>query len=177
MIMIVPNIFLLYNLYIYRMTTITELSNELEIMEKRLEVFKKLKVNHKIMEDTHNHALYSIAPGYFQSWARWWQGENQKKTYEHLDIYFTEFLKLLDKQLAYIRRKKESDIVILGKRTTLFINSIIPGIHTLKSTYPNYEDLRAKIDSIILVLLDFNNEFRQESYGAEKRWRSKSFDM
>ena len=67
------------------MTTITELSNELEIMEKRLEVFKKLKVNHKIMEDTHNHALYSIAPGYFQSWARWWQGEKQKKTYEHLD--------------------------------------------------------------------------------------------
>ena len=98
----------------------------------------------------------------------------KKKTYEHLDIYFTEFLKLLDKQLAYIRRKKESDIVILGKRTTLFINSIIPGIHTLKSTYPNYEDLRAKIDSIILVLLDFNNEFRQESYGAEKRWRSKA---
>ena len=73
------------------MTTITELSNELEIMEKRLEVFKKLKVNHKIMEDTHNHALYSIAPGYFQSWARWWQGENQKKTYEPLDIYIDDF--------------------------------------------------------------------------------------
>ena len=131
------------------MTTITELSKKLEIIERKLEVFKKLRVNHKIMEDAHTHTLYSIAPGYFQSWARWWQGENQNKTYEHLDIYFTEFTKLLDKQLAYIRRKTESDIVILGKRTTLFINSIIPGIHTLKSTYPKYEDLRAKVDSII----------------------------
>jgi len=159
------------------MSTISELSKELATSERKIEVFQKLKINHKIMEDVHQHVLYSIAPGYFQSWARWWQGESHKKTYTHLDTYFTEFTKLLDKQLAYIRRKKESDIVILGKRTTIFINSIIPGIHTLKTTYPEYEDLHAKIDSIILVLLDFNNEFRRESYGAEQRWRSKSFDM
>jgi len=159
------------------MTTITELSKELEIIKRKLEIFKKLKINHKIMEDTYRHTLYSIAPGYFQSWARWWQGENQKKTYTHLGTYFTEFTKLLDKQLAYIRRKKESDIVILGKRTTIFINSIIPGIHTLKTTYPNFDDLHAKVDSIILVLLDFNNEFRRESYGAVKRLRSQSFEM
>ena len=36
MIMIAPNIFLLYNLYIYRMTTITELSNELEINREKV---------------------------------------------------------------------------------------------------------------------------------------------
>ena len=177
MIMTRPNIILFYNIYIYIMTTPVELSKKLEEFERKLEVFKKLKINYKIMEDTQNNTLYSIAPGYFQSCARWWQGENQKKTYAHLTNYFTEFAKLLDTQLAHIRRKKESDIVILGKRTTLFINSIIPGIHTLKTTYPDYDDLHAKIDSIILVLLDFNNEFRQESFGAEKRWRSKSFDM
>jgi len=159
------------------MTTITELGKELNIIERKLEVFKSLKINDKIMEDTYKHTLYSIAPGYFQSWARWWQGENQKKTYEHLGTYFTEFTKLLDKQLASIRKKKESDIVILGKRTTIFINSIIPGIYTLKTTYPSYDDLHAKVDSIILVLLDFNNEFRRESYGNVTRRRSQSFDM
>jgi len=159
------------------MSTMPELSTELQTIERKLEVFQNLKKNHKIMEDVQKNILYSIAPGYFQSWARWWQGESQKSTYTHLDTYFTEFTKLLDKQLAYVRKKKESDIIILGKRTTIFINSIISGIHTLKTTYPDYDDLHAKVDSIILVLLDFNNEFRRESYGAEKRWRSKSFDM
>ena len=39
---------------------------------------------------------------------------------------------------------------------------------------PNYIESYISLGK---VLLDFNNEFRQESYGAEKRWRSKSFDM
>ena len=44
------------------MTTITELSKELEIIKRKLEIFKKLKINHKIMEDTYRHTLYSRAP-------------------------------------------------------------------------------------------------------------------
>ena len=89
----------------------------------------------------------------------------------------TEFIKLLDEELTMIKNQPSREIVSLGKNTTKFINDIIPGIHSLKVTYSECIQLNAKIDSIILILLDFNNDFRKESKCCCQRKRAKSFDI
>jgi len=187
MIMQSSAIFHLFNLSIIYMTSmpetspnepsIAELTNKLDIHKKQLNVFYTLTAHHKLMKDHHENVLFSVPPGYFQSWTRWWHGENKKTTLVHLDEFFTEFIKLLDKELGTIKREPSREIVTLGKNTTKFINDIIPGIHSLKTTYPECLQLHAKIDSIILILLDFNNDFRKESKCCCARQRSKSFDI
>ena len=156
---------------------IVELINKLEIHKKHLNVFNTLKANHKLMKDHHENVLFSVPPGYFQSLTRWWHGENKKTTLGHLDEFFTEFIKLLDEELMMIKNQPSREIISLGKNTTKFINDIIPGIHSLKVTYSECIQLNAKIDSIILILLDFNNDFRKESKCCCQRKRAKSFDI
>ena len=59
---------------------------------------------------------------------------------------FTDFL---DNILSGPSFKKLIDEMIL------FINDLMVGLYNLKTTYPDYEDIKCKIDSIIMTLIDF----------------------
>ena len=55
----------------------------------------------------------------------------------------------------------------------------MPGLHNLKSTYPDFVKLKCKVDSIITTLIDFKDEMRREE-GYDRgqlsgRVRSNSF--
>ena len=88
-----------------------------------------------------------------------WYNENRQKTYKYLDEDFKEFVNYLEKiknmknifKLNIQYRKIIKDIHQL-------INKIIQGLYTLKKTYDEDANIKAKIDSIILTLLDFKNE-------------------
>lgn len=96
--------------------------------------------------------------GTFQKWSRWWHNENHEKTFEYIDNDFSLFAKFLD-QLKTI---SATDGKLLYNKLTLeiinFSNEIIKGLYKLKQTYENNAKLKAKIDSIIMILLDFKNE-------------------
>ena len=46
---------------------------------------------------------------------------------------------------------------IFVSKITDFIDSIMPGLYHLKKTYPEESNLVAKIDSIIVTLIDFKD--------------------
>ena len=51
---------------------------------------------------------------------------------------------------------------LIGKITE-FIDSIMPGLYKLKKTYPEGSNLVAKIDSIIVTLIDFKDNTRKST--------------
>lgn len=123
------------------------LRSDFENIKKTLEVFIVLKKGDKLMKN--GDELYSEPAGFLQSLKRWWYDENQEKTIEYLDEYFKKFMefldKILNKRIRYDFKKEICD----------FINLIIPGLYSLKLTYPNSDELCCKVDSIILTMLDF----------------------
>ena len=49
------------------------------------------------------------------------------------------------------------------ERITEFIDSIMPGLYNLKKTYPQKSNIVAKIDSIIVTLIDFKDSTRRST--------------
>ena len=84
-------------------------------------------------------------------------------------------MRFLDKILAIIDDKNKSIISPLGYSVCKYINEIIPGIHVLKLTYPNYTKLHDKIASIIITLVDFKALYREKIKRGSNRDRALSF--
>lgn len=142
-----------------------------EYLKSKFEILKNIQVGDKIgkifenNEEENKDILYFIKGEYciynnshFQKWSRWWYNENYEKTFNYIDNDFSLFAKYLDnlKNIILIDGK------ILYKNLTLeiveFSNEIIKGLYNLKQTYENNTKIKAKIDSIIMILLDFKNE-------------------
>ena len=152
-----------------------ELDKAFVVQKKKLNIFLSIKVGDKIMEDSSKGVLYIEPPSYFQSIKRWWYGENKVSTFKYLDRYFVEFVRFLDRILAIVDDRNKSSISPLGYSVCKYINNIIPGIHVLKSTYPNYVELHDKIASIIITLIDFKTEYREKIKRGDDRERALSF--
>ena len=100
--------------------------------------------------------------GFFQKFYRWWNNENFEKTFNYLDKDFSIFMKYLD-SVKHFKEKQyfiENKFILdeLVKNIIKFNNKIIYGLYNLKSTYKDVTKIKAKIDSIILTLIDFNTE-------------------
>lgn len=154
--------------------SLVELNEEFCLQKRKLNIFGSIQKNDKIMENGEKGFLYIEPPGYSQMIKRWWYGEDKKTTFRHLDTYFTEFMRFLDNIIAFSKAGKDTEIVPLGHAICEYINKIIPGIHMLKATYPDYVQLHNKIDSIIVTLIDFKTDFRK-TIGYNGRHRSLSF--
>ena len=145
------------------MSDVIQLVNNFAAHKNKLNIFINLHKNDKIMEDRYHKVLYAEPPGYLQFWKRWWYGENKNKTFHHLDIYFTNFMKFLDKIIKKTDMNLSIEMTKLSNDICDYINQIIPGIYSLKDTYPFYKKLHCKVDSIILTLIDFKGEVRKKT--------------
>ena len=129
--------------------------------KEKLDVYIHLRAGDKLMRD--GDIMYGEPPGFFQSWKRWWYKENQETTFQYLDEDFTKFMKLLDKIIQKYNLKYTLSMEKLIGKITEFIDSIMPGLYKLKKTYPEGSNLVAKIDSIIVTLIDFKDNTRKST--------------
>ena len=136
--------------------SIAGLKKQLEGFEKALAVFLYIKEGDKIGKCQDKYALYRA--GYTQNWARRWYGETRDKTLQYLDIDFTRYVKYLDNLLEVDEVQSLIEYKQVISDTVDFTNRIIPGLYALKTTYENYKKLRCKIDSIILIFIDFKDK-------------------
>merc|ERR1712166_1188942 len=99
----------------------------------------------------------------YQNISRWWNNENRDKTFTYLDKDFTKFVKFLD-LVKYKKKFNYNDVefIKLTKKINKLINKIIPGLYNLKQTYFTEKKMEAKIDSIILTLIDFKAEISKK---------------
>ena len=153
------------------MTDLKDLETKFAKAKNELKVFEQLESGHKIMKEPTTNILYSDPPDNLQFIRRWWRGETWKTTITYLDDVFGSFTKFLDTILKYLRINGVGSIHKFMNRVCEYINKIIPGLHTLKYTYSieDRREIHAKIDSIILTLIDF----KEEVYKAKKLFRKK----
>lgn len=136
-----------------------------EVKEEEIKIennieYKKLIINgeYNIFK---NHTMQKLS--------RWWYSEDREKTFKYLDEDFTKVMKFLDKikeNTTYFNIKKFDSLL---EDINLFINKIIPGLYNLKKTYIEEKKMKAKIDSIILVFIDFKREIKTKINGKNKK--------
>ena len=122
--------------------------------KKDLEIITTIKVGDKLSKV--NNIYYIDVVGVTQRARRWWYSQNRKKTFSDLTKDFLRFTDFLDNILSGPPFKKLIDEMIL------FINDLMVGLYNLKTTYPNYEDIKCKIDSIIMTLIDFKESLNTQ---------------
>jgi len=143
-----------------------------------LKLFETLQSGHKIMKDSTTSILYSEPPGNFQWIKRWWYGEDKERTFEYLDKIFTDFMKYLDSILKYMRENNYFPRVIrLNTQICDYINLIIPGLCSLKYTYPDYKEIHCKVASIVVTLIDFKKETFKKRSKPKKTVRTYSNEI
>ena len=124
-----------------------------------LQLFENLKSGDKVMKNGNTNVLYSEPPSNWQWIKRWWYGEDKERTFKYLDELFTFFMKFLDSILKYMRENTHClRIIRLNNQIYKYINLIIPGLCSLKYTYPNYKEIHCKVASIVITLIDFKKE-------------------
>ena len=148
--------------------------------KKKINVFLTLQEGDKLYKDHNTDILFIDNYTNFQFLRRWWYGESREKTFIYIDTLFTDFIKYLDKILAFIRTHMFSSVIEkLSKQICEYILKIIEGLHNLKLTYITEPKLVNKISAIIMTLLDFKRETAQFKVYKYKKpiIRSNSFDQ
>ena len=142
---------------------------KIEEQEENVEenVEENIEENDKTQTPKEVKQYYKQQP-YTGMWiTRWWYSESREKTVEYLDEDFTKFMNYLDRILTNIKCDPTGLYVSLVNDIREFINSIIQGLYNLKQTYPETVKVVAKVDSIILTLLDFKE--KTDDYLAKKK--------
>ena len=146
---------------------------ELEKGEKLGKQIKQEQKHEEDEENQHEEEIKHVKEYYKQQpyrgmWiTRWWYSESREKTVEYLDEDFTKFMNYLDRILTNIKCDPTGSYVMLVNDIREFINNIIQGLYNLKQTYPETVKVVAKVDSIILTLLDFKE--KTDDYLTKKK--------
>ena len=156
------------NKHVSLVLTSTKLKEDFNKFKKHLDIFKELNVNEKLgkREEDGKQVYYKVENHSLLWISRWWYNEGRIKTIGYLDKDFSKFMAYLDNVVVEL----ESDLFCKYKTLTCnirkFINNILVGLYNLKKTYPYCKEVVAKVDSIILTLIDFKD--KSESYVNQK---------
>jgi hypothetical protein len=140
--------------------TPTRLQDNFEKNKKGLEIFKTLQEGEKLgkeLIDGKSH-YYKVEHYIGIQVSRWWYGEGRMKTVDYLEEDFSNFMKFLDDLLKNLEVDPFCQYAKMAKDVREFIDSILPGLYSLKKTYPDTKEMIAKVDSIILCLCDFKDK-------------------
>ena len=149
--------------------TTTKLKEAFQKNKLKLEIFKDLKENEKLGKQINRkgEAKYYKVQEYAGLWlSRWWYNEGRMKTIDYLDTDFSDFCKFLDELLRNLEVDPFCKYAKMATDVRKFIDSILPGLYSLKKTYPDTKKMVAKVDSIILTLIDFKD--KTEDYVRQK---------
>jgi len=140
---------------------------DFDYIREKLSVIRDLNINDKLGYDE-NDVLYIDKYQWGQYFRRVWYGQSRRKTEKYLDRIFTELMQYLDKYLKFLDTTPDFIVKTIDKRyKTLtgeicqFINDIIVGLYNLKKTYPEYKELKCRVDSIIMTLVDFKDKVKK----------------
>jgi hypothetical protein len=149
--------------------TPTRLKDNFENNKNNLEIFKDLKEHEKLgklISKEGKPEYYKVSPYTGISISRWWYGEGRMKTVEYLEDDFSNLMRFLDDLLRNLEIDPFCQYAKMALDVRKFIDDILPGLYSLKNTYPCTKEIIAKVDSIILTLIDFKN--KTEDYINQK---------
>lgn len=148
-------------------------NKEIKKFMMKLNILKNIKIGDKIGKYKTGD-YYIVEAGYTQRFWRLWYSENRENTWSYLDTDFNEFVKYLDRLLLKINLNRFYKKCILNLLT--FINDIIQGLYNLKQTYADTKKMVSKVDSIILILLDFKEKVNKAKNNKKQSGNGAAFN-
>ena len=131
--------------------------------QEKLNIFLQLEEGEKIGKDQ-DEKYYKFSNSYGQLAMRYWYGENREKTIKYLDKDLGEYMSFLDRLIDKIEQDILGVYKNFGSKVKDYNGELIKGLYVLKETYNNQKfttsdkkNVVAKIDSIILTLIDFKD--------------------
>ena len=149
--------------------TPTRLNDNFEKNKINLEIFKNLKEGEKLGKQINSEGkpeYYKVSHYMGIQFSRWYYGEGRLKTVDYLENDFSDFMKFLDDLLKNLEVDPFCQYAKMAKDVREFIDAILEGLYSLKKTYPDTKEMIAKVDSIILTLIDFKD--KTEDYIKQK---------
>lgn len=131
--------------------------------QEKLEIYVKIKDGEKIGK-SNNGKYYVFSNSYTQQAMRWWYEEDRSKTIEYIDQDLGEYINFLDKLIDKIENDVLGIYKSFGSKVKSYNTDLIQGLYILKNTYQEQrltfkenKEIIAKIDSVILTLIDFKD--------------------
>ncbi len=141
------------------------------VFEKKLSIIKDINIQDKLGRDDDGN-LYIDKYQWGQYIRRVYYKQSRSRTQKFLDKEFIPFVMFLDKYLNLLEPNPPFVLTVLDisfrkftNKICLFINEIIQGLYNLKKTYPDYKEIKCRIDSIIMTLVDFKTKSKLYSNG------------
>ena len=147
-------------------------NKEIKKYMTKLNIFKEIEIGDKIGKYKSGE-YYIVKSGYTQRFWRYWYSENRENTWVYLDEDFTQFVKYLDRLLLKVNLNTFYKTCIT--KLLIFINDIIQGLYNLKKTYIDTKKMVAKVDRIILTLIDFKDKVNKSNNKKKKSGNGKMF--
>ena len=140
-----------------------DLQASFEEHKDKLNVFLQLEEGEKIGKDKDEN-YYKFSNSYAQLAMRYWYNENREKTIKYLDEDLGDYMSFLDRLIEKIEQDILGVYKNFGSKVKEYNSDLIKGLYVLKETYNNQRfttsdktNVVAKIDSIILTLIDFKD--------------------
>ena len=137
-----------------------EFNKELEEFKKKFKPLKELQEGDKLGKD--NDGNYMIfKKGFFQKSWRYYYDEDRSKTDDYLNEDFQSYSAFLDKIISTADTDLLNVFKDFSNKVSSYSQKIITRLYYLKKTYQddvNSRAIIARIDSIILTLLDFKDK-------------------
>ena len=131
--------------------------------KEKLNIFLQLEEGEKIGKDQ-DEKYYKFSNSYAQLAMRYWYGENRTKTIKYLDEDLGNYMSFLDRLIEKIEQDILGVYKNFGVKVKEYNSDLIKGLYVLKETYNNQSfttadktKVVAKIDSVILTLIDFKD--------------------
>ncbi len=126
----------------------------------KLNIIQTLKEGEKLgKNDKNEYEIYSNGIG--QQLFRWWYSENRETTVMYLDEDFSNYMKFLDELCYYLEKDVLGIYSVFANQVKEYNKELIAKLYILKETYRmgggETINIVAKIDSIILTLIDFKD--------------------
>lgn len=148
-----------------------ELNKEFIKYKNKFEPLKELKEGDKLGKDSEGNYIIFKA-GMFQRWWRNYYNEDRSKTDKYLDDDFQCYSSFLDRIIDVADTDLLNVYKEFSNKVSSYSQKIINRLYNLKKTYQddvNSKAIIARIDSIILTLLDFkdkiNNIYEKKNLG------------
>ena len=155
----------------YRNTKIilfNDVKGKIEHHIDKLQIFTLLNLNDKfgkydeIVDNVITQKYFITVGNIFQKAVRLYYGQDRKQSCKYLKTDFELFAGDLDNLLVCLETTNNyDDVNNYVKKVSKFINDIIPGLHSIKGTYPDYKEICNRVDSILLVLIDFKEDVKR----------------
>ena len=145
-------------------------SKNMNEIKERMEIFKDLKEYQKIGKDDETGEYYIVDYDWFQQIKRWWWSENREKTTEYIKNEFIRVAEFLDMVYNDLNEYSNKFLILdfIKGYVFIFIDDIIPGLHSLKKTYENYSPITSEVDSFILKMLEFKEKINRKKERPDK---------